>query len=131
MRRAAAGLAALVVLLAACAITVEDPATQAAPVYSGGYASLMAGDILRVSVAMGGAATPDQLRTYADCAAVDEALFRGFAFARHVSTTLTEEAGLRQANAFYSLSTTLPRGIAPLDAATQAETCRELGIPRV
>ncbi len=131
MPRALAGQAALAALLAACATTVEEPATQGAPVYSGGYASLMAGDILRVSVAMGGAATPEQLRSYADCAAVDAALFQGFAFARHVTTTLTEEAGLRQANAFYSLSKTLPRGVAPLDAATQAETCRELGIPRV
>ncbi|NNF72849.1 MAG: hypothetical protein HKO95_01670 [Rhodobacteraceae bacterium] len=115
--------------LTAC--TPPEPAAEGALGYEGGMASFLAGDLLQITVEMSGPATADDLRAYTDCAAADAAVFQGFGFARHVRTTVKEKGGLRRADAVYTVSSALPAGARTIDAATQAETCRELGIPRV
>ncbi|MEO1454600.1 MAG: hypothetical protein AAFV31_12305 [Pseudomonadota bacterium] len=126
---AAVALVCGTVATGACAPT--EPAVEGPVTYEGGMATLLTDDLLQVMVEMGGPVTRVDLRTYTDCAAADAAVFKGLSFARHVRTTVYEEAGLARADAVYTVSTTLPAGMKTIDAATQAETCRELGIPRV
>ncbi|MEL6645297.1 MAG: hypothetical protein AAFQ79_15305 [Pseudomonadota bacterium] len=109
----------------------SEPVAEGPVSYEGGVVTLLTDDLMQVVVSMGGPATRDDLRVYTDCAAADAAVFKGLGFARHVRTTVLEEAGLARADAVYSVSKTLPAGVQTIDAATQAETCRELGIPRV
>lgn len=128
-RMVAVALVCGAVATAACAPT--EPVAEGPVTYEGGMATLLADDLLQVMVEMGGPVTRDDLRVYADCAAADAAVFKGLSFARHVRTTVYEEAGLARADAVYTVSATLPAGVQTIDAATQAQTCRELGIPRV
>ncbi|MEM9476331.1 MAG: hypothetical protein AAGA71_13635 [Pseudomonadota bacterium] len=126
---AVAGAALMGGVLAGCA--ASEPVAQGEISYEGGLATLLADDLLQVTVEMRGPATRADLRAYSDCAAADAALFKGLNFARHVRTTVAEEAGLARADAVYTVSTTLPAGLQTIDAATQSAACRELGIPKV
>ena len=77
--------------------------------------------------------TPDRdaVERYAECAAARYALIRGYGFARHVRTNVSEEAGIWRADAVYTISPALPRGIGLIDAEVVAENCVREGIPTV
>lgn len=123
---------AVAVTLAACA-----PTDQAAPVgpfdpaYLGIETRLMDGDLVNFRVAMTGARNGDDIATYADCAAAQYALIRGFGFARHVRTNLTQEGGIWRGDAVYTISSALPRGSRTLDAEVTVRNCGAEGIPTV
>ncbi|SMX34121.1 hypothetical protein [Actibacterium lipolyticum] len=73
---------------------------------------LLAGDLMNSIVKMGFAA--GQQNT--DCAAAQDAPFRGYGFARYVRTKVEQEGGLWREDAVYTHSPALPRGVRKNDA---------------
>ncbi len=110
-----------------------DVAGQSAfnPGYQGIETRLLDGDLVNVQVAMTGARGPDDASKYAECAAAQYTLIRGFGFLRHVRTTVDEQAGIWRADAVYTISPALPRGLKTLDAEVTVADCGALGIPTV
>jgi hypothetical protein len=88
-------------------------------------------DIVSIIVWMSGPATEGDLIAYSRCAAAGYALNRGFGFARHVRTNVQVEGSARSADAVYTVSPTLPRGLQTIDAEVTVADCAELGIPTV
>lgn len=124
-------MAAIVPLaLAACAPqgpTAED----LIPDYRGVATELLQGDLVRFRVAMTNVIGPENVADYAECAAAGYTLVRGFGFAQHIKTDVTEDAGVWMGDATYLVSETLPGGIKKLDAEVLVANCREKGIPLV
>lgn len=118
-------------LMAGCSVT--DPAeVPAAPIdYKGVETRLLDNDLVNFRVRLTGAATRDDVADYARCAAAQYALIRGFGFARHVRTNMQEQGGVWVADAVYTISPALPRGLQTLDAEVVAAACAEQGIPTV
>lgn len=117
--------------LAACqpAQTSQDAAFS--PTYEGIRTDLLDGDLVNFNVTMRGARTEADLRAYAECAAAQYTLIRGYGFARHVRTTTKMQGGKRHADAVYTISPALPRGVSTIDAEVAVANCKELGIPTV
>ncbi len=109
----------------------EGPAAPFAPVYGGIETRLLDGDLVQFDVAMRGARGPGDVEDYAQCAAAQYALIRGYGFARHLRTNVYEEGGLWRGDAVYTISAALPRGLRTIDAEVVAAACAENGIPMV
>ena len=92
---------------------------------------LLGDDLVNFTLAMRGAEGPADLRAYGDCAAAQYALIRGYGFARHIRTSVTEDEGLWRSDAVYTISAAIPRGTQTLDAEVTVANCREAGIPTV
>ena len=92
---------------------------------------LLEDDLVEFQVAMRGARTGEDVTAYADCAAAQYALIRGFGFARHVRTNVAEEGGVWKGDAVYTVSPGLPRGLSTIDAEVTVANCAETGIPTV
>lgn len=101
------------------------------PDYEGVETTLLDGDLVRFDVAMRGARGPEDIENYAECAAAQYALIRGYGFARHLRTNVYEEAGLWRGDAVYTISPALPRGLRTIDAEVVTASCVENGIPMV
>ncbi|MEQ6203672.1 hypothetical protein ABMC88_11515 [Sulfitobacter sp. HNIBRBA2951] len=116
--------------LAAC-----EPATPTAedfiPEYKGVETVLLDGDLVQFNVAMTKAQAPDNVASYAECAAAQYTLIRGYGFARHVRTNVAIEGGIWRADAVYTISPSLPKGLKTIDAEVVTENCRNKGIPTV
>ena len=119
------------ILLAACA--TSEPATQGAfaPVYEGVETRLLDGDLVSFQVAMQGARDQADVEKYAECAAAQYTLIRGYGFARHVRTVVDERGGVWSADAVYTISPSLPRGSRTIDAEVVVADCAASGIPTV
>jgi hypothetical protein len=117
--------------LSACATTGTREQTAFAPVYAGIETRLLDGDLVQFNVAMRGARGPGDVSAYAECAAAQYALIRGYGFARHLRTNVVEEGGLWRADAVYTISAELPRGLKTIDAEVVTLACAESGIPTV
>lgn len=117
--------------LAACqpAQTSQDAAFS--PTYEGIRTDLLDGDLVNFNVTMRGARTEADLRAYAECAAAQYTLIRGYGFVRHVRTTTKMQGGKWHADAVYTISPALPRGVNTIDAEVAVANCKELGIPTV
>ncbi|WP_298842101.1 hypothetical protein [uncultured Roseobacter sp.] len=116
--------------LAACA----PPAPKAdafTPGYLGVETTLLDGDLVQFNVAMDGARSSADVERYAECAAAQYTLIRGYGFTRHLRTKVTEEGGVWAADAVYTISPTLPEGLAVIDADVTVAACKETGIPTV
>ncbi len=116
--------------LAACA----QPAPMAEdfiPEYLGVETIPLDGDLVQFNVAMTKALSEKDVLRYAECAAAQYTLFRGYAFARHLRTNVYEEGGVWSADAVYTISPTLPDGLFKIDAEVAVEACKEDGIPTV
>jgi hypothetical protein len=72
-----------------------------------------------------------QVADYAACAAAQYALIRGYGFARHVRTAVTQEGSIWRGDAVYTISPALPRGVATIDAEVTVRDCGARGIPTV
>lgn len=120
-------------LLAACAegepIARDD--IPFAPEYLGAEAEALDADLVRIGVEMRGARDAADVRAYADCALSGYADVRGFEFARHIRTTIDETSGVWEADAFYTMSPTIPRGVNTLETQVLVAKCNETGIPLV
>ncbi|WP_102108174.1 hypothetical protein [Oceaniglobus roseus] len=109
--------------------TVED--LGLVPDYLGVQTRLLDGDLVNFLVEARGALTPADVTRYAECAAAQYALIRGYGFARHVRTNVDEEGGLWRGDAVYTISPALPDGLKTIDAEVVVARCRESGIPTV
>ncbi|MGR3758793.1 hypothetical protein ACUXV3_01465 [Roseobacteraceae bacterium NS-SX3] len=118
-------------LLAACAMAPGSGSEAFAPEYKGVETSLLEGDLVQFHVSMTGARSGRDLDDYAECAAAQYALIRGYGFARHVRTKLKQEGGIQTADAVYTISPSLPRGLRTIDAEVVVADCEANGIPTV
>jgi hypothetical protein len=127
-----AGAIALVGL-GASAACAPAPAPEGAftPVYEGVETRLLEGDLVNFKVTMRGARGSADVDAYAECAAAQYALIRGYGFARHLRTSVNEEGGVWRGDAVYTISAALPRGLRTIDAEVTALACAETGIPMV
>ncbi len=101
------------------------------PEYEGVLTTLLDGDLVQFDVSMFGARGPSDVEDYAECAAAQYALIRGYGFARHLRTNVYKEAGLWRGDAVYTISPALPRGVRTIDAEVVSASCVENGIPMV
>ncbi|HBM59272.1 MAG TPA: hypothetical protein DD444_08775 [Citreicella sp.] len=123
----------LIALIALTACEESSPQAEApfAPQYQGVETRLLDGDLVSFLVSMRGARDTGDLENYAECAAAQYALIRGYGFARHLRTNVSEEGGLWRGDAVYTISAALPRGLKTIDAEVVAAACAENGIPMV
>lgn len=132
----------LLPLTAACAqpdpvqalALAEQRAAAPAPsgaVYEGIETRLLDGDLVNFHVRMRGARDGDDVARYAECAAAQYALIRGYGFARHLRTNVAQEGGLWLADAVYTISAALPDGLKTIDAEVTVADCTERKIPTV
>jgi len=101
------------------------------PEYEGVETRLLDSDMVNFHVAMRGARDAQDVSEYAECAAAQYTLIRGYGFARHVRTNMDESGGLWRADAVYVISPDLPDGLRTLDAEVIAASCAERKIPTV
>ncbi|WP_417721950.1 hypothetical protein [Salipiger sp.] len=127
--RFAISLAALSALWACD--SAQDTRAPFAPVYVGVETRLLDGDLVNFFVDMRGARSAADVADYAECAAAQYALIRGYGFARHLRTNVAQEGGLWRGDAVYTISAALPRGLKTIDAEVVALACAENGIPMV
>lgn len=118
-------------LLAGCDSGAAPGALAFAPAYGGIETELLEDDLVRFNVTMSGLTETAQIEAYATCAAAQYALIRGFGFARHLRTNVQEKGGVWTADAVYTVSPALPRGLATIDAEVTVADCTENGIPTV
>ncbi|MEO0486076.1 MAG: hypothetical protein AAF092_09200 [Pseudomonadota bacterium] len=120
------------VALAGCeAPPVQDGVPIFEPDYGSVETRLLDDDLVQFVVSMRGARGNWDLRDFADCAAAQYTLIRGFSFAQHVRTNVIENAGLWEADAVYTISPDLPPGVKTLDAEVTLAACEEAGIPAI
>lgn len=125
-------LTGLLAGLAACGAEAVAPDASVRPVYSGVETRLLEGDLVGFSVAVSGAAAGEKdVVAYAICAAAQYTLIRGYGFARHVRTNVSETGGVWRADAVYTISPALPRGLRTIDAEVTVADCADQGIPTV
>lgn len=100
--------------------------------YQGVETRLLDDDLVNFRVGLGGPNTSaDRAEAYAACAAAQYTLIRGYGFARHIRTQVSNEAGVWRADAVYLISPALPQGLLTIDAEVTLADCRERGIPTV
>ena len=116
--------------LAACDAPVPT-AEQLIPDYRGVDTILLDGDLVQFQVEMTNALAPENVSQYADCAAAQYTVIRGFGFARHVRTNVAREGDVWTGDAVYTISPDLPDGIRKIDAEVTLASCQEKGIPTV
>ena len=116
--------------LAACAPPVPT-AEDFIPEYKGVETVLLDGDLVQFNVAMTKARASENVAAYAECAAAKYTLIRGYGFARHVRTNVAIEGGIWRADAVYTISPSLPKGLKTIDAEVVTQNCRDKGIPTV
>ena len=117
--------------LAACSAEETEVIPPFAPQYGGVETRLLEGDLVQFQVSMTGARAPIDVEAYAECAAAQYTLIRGYGFARHLRTNVDEESGVWTGDAVYTISPALPRGARTIDAEVVAANCAENGIPMV
>lgn len=124
--------------LSACTPTCGDGVScgeSPEPVYLGVETRLLEGDLVSFQVGMQGAKddpdAPDAVSRYAECAAAQYALIRGFGFARHLRTNVNYDGGIWRGDAAYTISSALPDGLKTIDAEVIVSDCKENGIPTV
>ncbi len=125
---------ALTGVLAGCdPLTTDEPVAQGLfePTYLGVKTRLLDGDLVNFFVTMRGARDDSDVAAYAQCAAVQYALIRGYGFARHVRTQINEKNGVWSGDAVYTISAALPQGLKTIDAEVGVTDCIENAIPRV
>lgn len=134
VRRAA--LLPALIALAACAAdggagSGEGDDVPFEPEYMGVRTLLLDDDLVNFRVRMRGARDEADVTRYAECAAAQYALIRGYGFARHVRTTLGKEGGIWRADAVYTISPALPEGLRTIDAEVTVADCTEAGVSTV
>lgn len=122
---------ALASAVSGCEQSTEPKKVAFKPDYQGVNTRLLDGDLVNFQVKMTGARDNSDVDAYAECAAAQYALIRGYGFARHLRTSVVEEAGLWLADAVYTISPALPRGSKTIDAEVTVSACAENKIPTV
>jgi hypothetical protein len=99
--------------------------------YRGIQVQRLDSDLVRFHAEIGRGGTARAAQAYARCAAVRYSMTEGYGFARHVRTNMMQEGGVWVADAVYTISETLPRGVRTLDAEVVIQDCVERGIPTI
>ena len=121
---------AAISLLALAACTAPQVGQGALrPSYEGVQTQLLDGDLVGFKVFLTGASDADPVLDYAECAAAQYTLIRGYFFARHVRTNLSNVGDAWTADAVYTISPDLPRGSRTIDAEVTVANCGVSGIP--
>jgi hypothetical protein len=115
--------------LAACETAPKAP--TGAIRYDGIETRLLDGDLVNFHVKVANAIDQQDVVDYAECAAAQYALIRGYGFARHVRTQTDEEGGIWTGDAVYTISPALPRGLRTIDAEVTVADCASRNIPTV
>lgn len=105
--------------------------TPFTPSYLGISTRLLDGDLVAFDVSMTGARRNDDVARYAECAAARYALIRGYGFAQHVRTGVTQQGEIWHGDATYVISDALPDGVIKIDAEVTVAACTEAGIPTI
>lgn len=124
--------AAVLISVAACtegATGINQPLDELS--YLGVETRLLETDLVNLRVAIQGGSGEGEAVRYAECAAAQYALIRGFGFARKIRTNVSKEGSVTRADAVYVISEALPDGIATLDAEVVVSDCKESGVPTV
>lgn len=111
--------------------TVSKDEVVFEPTYDGVDTRLLDGDLVNFHVEMRDARDGTDVNAYAECAAAQYTLIRGYGFARHVRTTVEFEGGVWRGDAVYTISPDLPRGLKTIDAEVTFSNCEENRIPTV
>lgn len=125
---------AIISALALAACAMEPPEVSQAPMtpsYEGVQTRLLDGDLVGFIVKMRGTENVTDATRYAECAAAQYTLIRGYGFLRHVRTTAQSELGLWSVDAAYVISPSLPDGLKTIDAEIIVGACADDGIPTV
>ncbi|MGH1445619.1 MAG: hypothetical protein ACRBBO_06200 [Cognatishimia sp.] len=120
--------------LSACAMqedAVSRGENEFAPTYDGISTDLLDGDLVNFHVEMRDARNEADVSAYAECAAAQYTLIRGYGFARHLRTTIEFQGGIWRGDAVYTISSSLPRGLKTIDAEVTVSNCEENRIPTV
>jgi hypothetical protein len=115
--------------LAACGATATAPSGEIR--YDGIETRLLDGDLVNFEVKLANAVAAQDVTDYAECAAAQYALIRGYGFARNVRTLVDEEGGMWTGDAVYTISSALPRGPRTIDAEVTVAECARRSIPTV
>ena len=123
--------AAFIAPLALAACEAATPVADGVLRYDGIETRLLEGDLVNFQVKVANAAQTQDVADYAECAAAQYALIRGYGFARHVRTQVNEEGGIWTGDAVYTISPALPRGLRTIDAEVTVADCASRDIPTV
>jgi hypothetical protein len=115
--------------LAACQTTA--PTTQEPVRYWGVQTRLLDNDLVQFHVTLNGTQSAEQVVRYAECAAAQYTLIRGFGFARPVRTRIGRQADRLSADAVYTISRSLSQGTKTIEAEVVADACARDKIPMV
>jgi hypothetical protein len=117
--------------LTACASTEAPEQDDFSPTYLGIQTLLLDGDLVNFRVEMKGPRDRGDVDAYARCAAAQYALIRGYGFARHVRTNVSQTGGVWRGDAVYTISASLPKGLKTIDAEVTVRDCGAQGIPTI
>jgi len=112
-------------------MSVSEPTAAGVGSYGPVETRLLDGDLVNFLVSYTGENGATQVADYAECAAAQYTRIRGFGFARHLRTNVTEVTGTWRADAVYTISPALPDGLRTLDAEVVLANCRDNEIPTV
>ena len=115
--------------LAACETVPQTPVGDLR--YDGIETRLLDGDLVNFRVKVANTIERQDVADYAECAAAQYALIRGYGFARHVRTQVDETGGIWTGDAVYTISPALPRGSRTIDAEVTVAECARRSIPTV
>ncbi|WP_424939642.1 hypothetical protein [Aliiroseovarius sp. S253] len=110
-------------------VAEEDPAWGIS--YLGIQTERLDDDLVQINVRLEGEVHNENVAAYAECAAAQYTLSRGYGFARHVLTSVTQKDSIWTGKSVFWVSETLPDGLITIDAAVTAQSCFENGIPTV
>ena len=95
-----------ILALAILSLSACEPAVPVAsdfiPEYRGVQTRLLDGDLVQFEVTMTKAQSTENVGDYAECAAAQYALIRGYGFARHVRTNVVQEGSIWRGDAVYT-----------------------------
>ena len=115
--------------LAACAGQGKDAASPRAPTYLGAEIEPLGDDLVAFRVRLKGPRDRAAVEDYARCTAAGHVQKQGGGFLRHLRTNTDEEGGIWRADAVYSVSSALPKGLQTIDAEVTVDDCALRGIP--
>ena len=115
--------------LVACGATTTAPSGVIR--YEGIETRLLEGDLVSFNVKIANIEIVQDVTDYAECAAAQYALIRGYGFARNVRTLVAEKDGVWAGDAVYTISSALPRGPKTIDAEVTVAECARRSIPTV
>ncbi len=114
--------------LAACAGQGPDSAVKA-PTYLGARIEALGDDLVAFRLSLKGAKDAGAIEDYTRCVAAGYVQKQGGGFLRHLRTNTDEEGGIWRADAVYSVSSALPKGLQTIDAEVTVDDCAQRGIP--